>query len=358
MKNGVMLDEQTLQELYAAAERLRLIFAPLAGRAPCAGAIDRAETEARGAFGIVYRHLHALASAELQIRLRGPAGLMLGALACDPDELAHMSAETPFLRRNGDGLLEIADLLLRFFSGGSAARGEDLFFYLKRISKTNVSQVIKQTVRNELPVRYYVSNAVNRHIASSPRYERRGGTVIDSRGSGGERRAGGEEIVSLAAPDVAAADTPGRIVDVIFDRLRDSGRYRPELDIAALRSAVFELVRGRYLPPPRDRSTSDPLHECIESEILRQAAVSVENTVAAYRWQDKPSALREAYRRAGIDYLEEIVRSGGGTPHHELLGRHLDGCDAQTYRKTHMGGFQHFLGLLWSDFLKNIRAEA
>ena len=360
-----MLKEAEINELYIAMERIQRVFSPLAETA-CSAEIDEAELEARGAFRILYRHLHALATADLLVRLSRPEGFALGIVTFELDEMAHMSAEMPFMMRAENGLLEIARLAERFFSGGpvegTAAMNpqEACFYFLKGVTANNVNQVIKRVWQSENPVRHYIMIAVNRHIASSDRYERSGELVIDRAAppaGGTSREAIPEEAAALAAPVVTSADTPGTIVDRIFDHLRESPRFRPVLHISSVRSAVFELLRARHTPSLPDSAGTDPLQEYLLSELLGLAEEALEETVTQYRWGDQAPDQRAAFRSAGRDYLEEILRHGETAPRHEILGRYITGCDVDTYRKSYMGSFQHFLGVLWRRFIKKFRAE-
>ncbi|MDD3642998.1 MAG: hypothetical protein PHQ19_06020 [Candidatus Krumholzibacteria bacterium] len=365
MKREHVPEEAELNELFGAMERLHRIFAPLAAPAGPA-AIDDAEREARGAFRILYRHMHALATADLLVRLSRPEGFILGIVTYELDEMAHMSAEMPFMKRAENGLLEIAGLAGRFFSGGPVEgiaamnQREACFYFLKGVTANNVSQVIKRIWKSENPVRHYVMISVNRHSASSRRYERSGELVVDGRAPKGEadrREATPEEAAAVAVADVTAADTPGMIVDMIFDRLRASRRFRPSLRVPSLRMAVFELLRSRHTPASAVASGTDPLQEYLLTELLGTARAALEETMNRYRWGDHPPDLREAFRRAGWEYLEEILRYGEAAPRHELLGRHVIDCDTTTYRNRYMGSFQHFLGVLWENFMKYFRAE-
>lgn len=366
MRRERMPGDGELAELYGAMERIDRIFSPLPENAGCA-ALDEAEREARGAFRTVYRHLHALATADLLVRLSRPEGFVLGIVAFELDEMAHMSAEIPFMSRSESGLLEIAGLASRFFAGGTADgtaaldRRESCFYYLKGITARNVSQVIKRVWQTENPVRHYVMIAVNRHIAASRRYQRSGESVIDREApeaGSGRREATSEEAAALAAPDVTAADTPARIVDLIFDRLRDADRFRSALRVPSLRSAVFELLRCRHASPAAVGSGSDPLQDYLLTELLGSGRQAIEETMRGYRWGEHPPELREAFRNAGWDYLQELLRFGEASPRHEILGRYVPGCDAERYRTTYMGSFQHFLGAVWEKFMKKFRAES
>lgn len=360
-----MFTDADIHELYGAMERLRRIFAPLAESAAPA-AVDDAEREARGAFRVLYRHLHALATADLLVRLGRPEGFVLGVVTFELDEMAHMSAEMPFMKRSDDGLLEIAGLAARFFAGGAVDgtaamdRHEACFHYLKGITANNVSQVIKRVWQSENPVRHYVMIAVNKHIASSGRYERSGEMVIDltaPKAAAVSREATPEELVALTAPDLTASDTPGKVVDLVFERLHGSQRFRPAMRIASLRAAVFELLRARHTPTAAGDTGTDPLQEYLLAELLALAREALEETEATYRWGKHSAGLREGFRRAGWDYLEETLRYGEAAPRHELLGRYVTDCDVETYRKQYMGSFQHFLGVMWGNFIKKFRAE-
>ena len=356
---------EEIAEMFAAMERIQRIFAPLAESA-APPEIDAAELEARGAFRILYRHMHALATADLLVRLSRPEGFVLGVVTFELDVMAHMSAEMPFMKRSGNGLLEVTGLVERFFSGGSidgtAAmnRQEACFYFLKGITENNVSQVIKRVWQTENPVRHYVMIAVNRHVAASGRYERRGELVMDREAPGGQadlREATPEEVVLLTRAVVKATDTPGMIVDLVFDGLRESGRFRSALRNPSLRSAVFDLLRARHTPPDAGTAGTDPLQEYLLSELIGLAREALAETVAGYRWGDHTDALRESFARAGWDYLEEILRHGEAAPRHEILGRYVTDCDRETYRTKYMGSFQHFIGVLWANFMKKFRAE-
>jgi hypothetical protein len=172
------------------------------------------------------------------------------------------------------------------------------------------------------------------------------------------RQATEEEIVAGCAPLLRGSDKPGRVVGTIFDWLLGMDKYGSGLHISVLRNAVFEMISTRFIPSGKDSTRIDPMQEYLQKEMLLLAREALEETMVTYGWRKGGSAeFRDEYERAGWDMLEESIVHGKKPRHHEALGRHIRGCDVETYRKTHMGSFQNFWKALWDTFLKKIRAD-
>lgn len=355
-----ILEGAGLDSLFRAAENIRDAFSPLAGTVPADEIIDATELSVRRDIKTVYLSLFGMAVAELEMKSKSSAWFFLSSVSYEFDEIAHITAEIPYSTRGEDDFLEVTNLILRFFSGDGRMEKRDLFFFLRGISEVNLSHILKEISRTEKRLLHYVFTAVSRHIAADPRYIRNGNILTDRESM--EKPAGQqatvEDIVDGCAPLLQGSERPGRIVGMIFDWLLGKDRYGSSLHTATLRTSVFELIRTRFIPPQSETTRIDPMQEYLQKEMLQLAREALEETTATYGWRKGGSAVyREAYERAGHDMLEEIIVHGRKIRHHEALGRHVGGCDVDTYRERHMGSFQNFWKVLWNNFLKKIRAD-
>jgi hypothetical protein len=355
-----ILESTDLDSLYDAAKNIRDVFAPLAGREMSDEEIDQAELSVRRDIRTIYIALFSMAVAELEFKSRRSAWFFLSTVSYEFDEIAHITAETPYSTRSEDNFLEITNLIRRFFSEDRKTDKRDLFFFLRGISEVNLSHRLKEISRAEKRLLHYVFTAVARHIAADPRYRRNGDIVTDleapEKSTG--RQATVDEIVAGCAPLLRGAERPGRIVGLISDWLLESDDLGGSMHITTLRTAVFELIRTRFIPARIEATRIDPMQEYLQKEMLQLAREALDETTATYGWRKGGSAQhRGAYERAGWDMLEEIIVQGRKIQHHEALGRHIDDCDAETYREKHMGSFQNFWKVLWDNFLKKIRAD-
>ncbi len=360
MNESMTFEGVDLDRLYEASENIRDIFAPLAGASPPDEMIDRTEKSVSRDIRTIYLHLFAMAVAELEVKSRSSAWFFLSTVSYEFEEIAHITAETPYSTRGEDNFLEITNLILRFFSGDNKTEKRDLFFFLKGITEVNLSQILKKISRSEKKVLHYIFSAVTRHIRTSPRFERRGSNAIDLEAlePSPRRQATADEIVASCAPLLQGSETPGRAVDLIFDNLSAGNRYASHLHISTLRTAAYELIRSRFIQPHSEITRNDPMQEYLQKEMLRHAEEALAETAGSYGWRKDGSAeCREAYEKGGWDMLEEIIVHGRKIPHHEALGRQIEGCDTEIYRKRHMGSFQNFWKALWENFLKKIRAD-
>ena len=360
-EESTILEEAGLDRIYEAASRIRDTFEPLEGKNPPDEEIAMAEYAVRGDMKTIYIALFAMASAELEIKSRSSSWFFLSTVSYEFDEIAHITAETPYSTRGEDNFLEITNLILRFFSTGERTGRRDLFFFLRGITEINLSRILKEISRTEKRLMHYVFTAVTRHVAAEPRYGRRAETVTDLEAARSKtgRRATADEITAGCAHMLRGNETPGRMVDTIFDWLREEGSFAPRLHVSTLRTAVFELVKTRFIRPASETAGSDPMQEYLQGEMLQLAREALDETAGSYNWRgDGSGRCRDAYIRAGWDMLEEIVVHGRKMPHHEALGRHIEGCDRKTYREKYMGSFQNFWKVLWGDFLKKIRADS
>ncbi len=354
------LEGADLDRLYEAAENIRDVFAPLAGTYPSDEIIDRAEKSVSRDIRTIYLHLFAMAVAELEVKSRSSGWFFLSTVSYEFEEIAHITAETPYSTRGENNFLEIINLILRFFPGDNRTEKRDLFFFLKGITEVNLSQILKKISCSEKKVLHYIFSAVTRHIRTSPRFERRGSNVIDFEAldPSPRRQATADELVASCAPLLQGSETPGRAVDLIFDNLSAGNSYASYLHISTLRTAAYELIKSQFIPSRSDITRNDPMQEYLQKEMLRLAEEALAETAGSYGWRKGGSAeCREAYEKAGRDMLEEIIVHGRKIPHHEALGRHIEGCDTEMYRKRHMGSFQNFWKALWKNFLKKIRAD-
>lgn len=360
MNEPMTLEGVDLDRLYESAENIRDMFEPLAGISPSDEMIDQAEKSARGDIRIIYLHLFAMAVAELEVKSRSSAWFFLSTVSYEFEEIAHITAETPYSTRGENNFLEITNLILRFFSGNDKTEKKDLFFFLKGITEVNLSQILKKISRSEKKVLHYIFSAVTRHIRTSPRFERRGSSVIDLEAaeSASHRQATADEIVTAIAPLLQGSETPGRAVELIFDNLSAGNRYASRLHISTLRTAAYELIKSRFIQPRSEITRNDPMQEYLQKEMFRLSEEALTETAESYGWRKGGSAeFREAYVQAGRDILIEIIVHGRKIPHNEALGRHIEECDTEMYRKRHMGSFQNFWKALWENFLKKIRAD-
>ncbi len=354
-------DSINLDRLHGAAVGIEAAFRPMAGLDPHTDKIERAEFSLRKEIKTVYLHLFALSMADLRLRARSSRWYFLSTLSREFEEIAHEAAEIPYLSRRKDGLLNIVGLILVFFSDNEDTGKERFFFFMKKIAEVNLNQALKRISRSEKQLLHYIFGAVTKHVRAGARFERNGNTVVDA-GYGSfaptGREASADEIVTLCSSGLSGRETPGKIVDMIFDRLRGEERFKSMLNISTLRTATFDLLKSKFIPPRNEITRNDPMQKFYESEMLRLAGEALEETVCSYHWREGGSAdLRDVYRSAGGDYLREIVMHGDKPPMYETFSRHMKECDYQRFRREFRGSFQNFLSLLWNNFLKKIRAD-
>ena len=355
-----ILESADLDRLYKAAENIRDMFSPLAGTGLSDEKIDAAELTVRKDIRTLYIALFGMAVAELEVKAKTSAWYFLSTVSYEFDEIAHCTAEIPYSTRGEDKFLEVTNLILRFFSGEERTEKRDLFFFLRGISGVNLSHKLKEISGAEKKLLNYVYSAVARHIKADPRYRRNSGTVTDiealDKGTG--RQATVDEIISGCAPLLRGSEKPGRIAGLIFDWLLGVVKFGCCLHMSTLRTAVFELIGTRFIPPLNEITEIDPMQEYLQKEMLQLARESLDETSATYGWRKGGSAeCRKAFEKAGWDMLEEIIVHGLKIKDHEALGRHIDNCDVEAYREKHMGSFQNFWKVLWNNFLKKIRAD-
>jgi hypothetical protein len=349
-----------MERLYEAAEEIRDLFLPFAGMSPSLEEIERAEKAGREGLRTIYLHLFAMASAELEVKSRSSGWYFLSTVSYEFEEISHIAAEIPFSSRDDRGCLEITNLILRFFSNEDLADKAGIFYYLKGITGINLSRILKEIARSEKRALHYVFSAVTRHVGSKARYGRRGNLVTDLEAPDLQagREATTEEIVGACGHLAKGSETPGAMVDAIFDYLDGVDRYPSRLQISTLRTSVYGLIRSRFDLPGMETSNSDPMQEYVQKEMLRLAREAVDETLDQYNWREGGSAaLRVSFGKAGTDILEELIIHGRKMPHHEALGRYIDGCDVEVYRGKYRGSFQNFWKSLWEDFLRKIRAD-
>jgi len=355
-----ILEDADLDSLYKAAENIRDFFAPLAGMELSDEEIDAAELSVRRDIRTIYLALFGMAVAELEMKAKTSAWFFLSTVSYEFDEIAHITAEIPYSTRDENNFLEITNLILKFFTGDDRTEKKDLFYFLKGISGINLSCKLSEISEAEKRLLHYVYTAVARHITADPRYRRHGSIVTDleklEKSTG--RRVTADEIITGCAPLLRGSERPGRIVGMIFDWLLGNDKYDCCLHISALRTAVFELIKTRFIPQKIESTKMDPMQEYLQKEMLQLARASLDESSATYGWRKGGSAeCRKAYEMAGWDMLEEIIVHGRKLKHHEALGRHIDNCDVEAYREKHMGSFQNFWKVLWDNFLKKIRAD-
>lgn len=359
MNEPPIFERVGLDRLFEAAENIRDMFGPLQGKQLSEEEIDEAELSACKDIKSVYLHLFAMAVAELETKSRSSSHFFLSTISYEFDEIAHSAAEIPYSKRGGNNFLEITDLILRFFSTPGKTKKE-LFYYLRGISVVNLRQKLNEISEDEKKLLNFVHTAVTRHIKADTRYRRNADTVIDLEAMEKStwRQATEDELVAGCAPLLRGSEKPGRLVGLIFDWLLRKDRYGSSLHISILRNVVFELINTRFIPPVNETTKIDPMQEYLQKELLLLARETLEETTATYGWRKGGSAgFRDEYERAGWDMLEESIVHGRKIQRHEALGRHITGCDVETYRKKHMGSFQNFWKVLWDNFLKKIRAD-
>ncbi len=359
MNEPPIFERVALDRLFEAAENIRNVFGPLQGTHLSNAAIDMAELSAREDLKAIYLNMFALADAELKSKSNSSSHFFLSTISYEFEEIAHSAAEIPFSKRNENNFLEITELILRFFSTEGKTK-KDLFYYLRGITSVNLRQKLDEISKAEKKLLSFVHTAVTRHIKADPRYRRNINTVTDLEAleKSTWRQATEEEIVAGCAPLLRGSDKPGRVVGIIFDWLLGMDKYGSGLHISVLRNAVFEMISTRFIPSSKDSTRIDPMQEYLQKEMLLLAREALEETMVTYGWRKGGSAeFRDEYERAGWDMLEESIVHGKKPRHHEALGRHIKGCDVETYRKKHMGSFQNFWKALWDTFLKKIRAD-
>lgn len=359
-------DGDYLELLFAAAKNIHSSFtAP--GDRPLAGTeLAALENSLERDLKTVFLHLYALTKADLRIRSDRDGLFFLRTVSWDLDDIAWETAEIPFESRCENGFLEVIDLIARFFSRETEPTREDLFLHLKGVASTNLNQTIKRTYRRENQPMHYVYSAVTKHITSGEAYSRDGNRVrragmADSDGGPGavalRREAGVDEIVSLCSGDVGGSDTPGRIVDIVFDRLAGHPRFSPSLGINTLRHAVFTLIKSRFVPAPGGTSEPDPMEKYYRDEMLRLGEITLSETVESYGWREGGSGeFRELFEKTARDLLSEAIINGTMPPFHEAIGRYQENYTREKYEKTHKGSFQSFWNVVRKNFLKIIRA--
>jgi hypothetical protein len=232
--------------------------------------------------------------------------------------------------------------------------------FLRGVTRKNLGQALKRISRSEKRLLHFVYTAVIKHVASSPRYKRRGDIVTDNSAPSQStlRQATIFEITAACAPLLCGSEKPWELVDLVFDELCRKKDFACHLHISTLRMAVFELIKNRFISRARDTSGTDPMQEYLQKENLALAREALSETAASYGWREGGSAsFRKEYGRAGWDILEEIIVGGKKISNLEALGRHIAGLDENTYRTTHKGSFQNFWKSLWERFLKKIRAD-
>ncbi|MCK4549416.1 MAG: hypothetical protein KAU49_04575 [Candidatus Krumholzibacteria bacterium] len=360
IRESRILEDASLDSLYKAAENIRDLFAPLEGTALSDAEIDAAELSVRRDIRTLYIALFGMAVAELEMKAKTSAWFFLSTVSYEFDEIAHITAEIPYSTRGDNKFLEITNLILRFFAGDDKTEKRDLFYFLKGISGVNLSSMLSEISEAEKRLLHYVYTAVARHISADPRYRRYGSIITDleklEKSTG--RRVTADEIIAGCAPLLRGSERPGRIVGMIFDWLLGNNKYDCCLHMSALRTAVYELIKIRFIPQKIEATKMDPMQEYLQKEMFQLARETLDETTATYGWRKGGSAeYREAFGKAGWDMLEEIIIHGRKIQHHEALGRHIDGCNVEVYREKYMGSFQNFWKGLWDNFLKKIRAD-
>jgi len=359
MNEPPIFERVDLDRLFKAAENIRDVFEPLHGAQLSEAAIDMAELSVRKEIRAIYLHLFAMTNAELKVKSKSSSHFFLSTLSYEFEEIAHTASEIPFSKRDENNFLEITDLILRFFSTKGKTK-KDLFYYLRGISGINLRQKLNEISETEKKLLNFVHTTVTRHIKADPRYRRNVNNVTDLEAleKSTWRQATEEEIAAGCAPLLRGSEKPGRVVGLIFDWLLGMDKYGSCLHISVLRNAVFELISTRFIPPREETAKTDPMQEYLQKELLLLAREALEETIVTYGWRKGGSAeFRDEYERAGWDMLEESIVHGRKPQHHEALGRHIRGCDVETYRKIHRGSFQNFWKALWDTFLKKIRAD-
>jgi len=353
-----MIDEKRTRELLEAARQVEAVFAPLTGRRHPDTEIDSAEKRARSGLQTIYHNLYSMARSALLDHTMVSTGILPGLIHISIDDMAWEVAGIPFEKRKEDGLLEVVHIILGLFEGEPPG-GKDVFLYLAGVTRKNVSQTVRRTFRLEDGMRAYIHGAVRSHVSGSPRYRLEDGAVEDLESPADcaqdDPDPGG--ILSSFDTSGAGAMSPGEIVDAVFDHMAEMPGSAGRISLSSLRRIVHSIYGGG-VPGGRKVSAGNPEQEYLRKELLDIARDSVSGTASGYGWKEShPREIRDAFERAGYDYLAEIIDEGTcATPYHELIGRYLPGCDKETYRKEHRGSFQHFLKLLWNDFLENFRA--
>lgn len=371
-------DGDYLDLLFTAAKNIHSSFILPGGRSFAGAEITALESSLESDLKTVFLHLYAMTIADLRIRSDRDGLFFLRTVSWDFEDIAWEAAEIPFESRCGSGLLDVVDLIARFFSRETEQTREGLFLHLKSVASTNLTQMIKRIYRLENRPMHYVYSAVTRHVTADEDYSRDGSAVrrTDKPGdrSGAEgmlapdggpgaavlrREATVEEIVSLCSGDVGGSDTPGRIVDIVFGRLADHPRFCSSLGINTLRHAVFTLIKSRFVPAPGGTPETDPMEEYYRAEMLRLGEITLTETVESYGWREGGSGeFRELFEKTARDLLSEAIISGTMPPFHEAIARYEEDYTRDKYEKTHKGSFQSFWNVLRKNFLKIIRARS
>ncbi|MCK4538901.1 MAG: hypothetical protein KAV42_08920 [Candidatus Krumholzibacteria bacterium] len=359
------MDRVHKDNLFAAARRINDTFCPLAGTDPTEEEVAALEREAREEINTVYIHLFALSEAELRVLAGGEMGFFFDSVSYEFSEIAHEVAETHFSERTKEGFFRVVGKIIDFFSTrespGDESTADELFFFLRGMTSRNISNVIARISRSEKKLLHYIYTTITKHIRNSERYDREGDSITDLKATPPgktARLASSEELVSICSNQARGGDRPGILVDLTFDCIEKDSRFISTVKIQALRSAIFELLRGSHIPDIRKSTKSDPLHDFLQKEMLKLAGESVEEALSSYGWREGGSAeFRELYAKAVRDILEEMIVHGRKPPFPEVFKRHLgEGGDVE-YREKHRGSFQNFWKILWENFLKKFRAD-
>ena len=361
-------DGDYLDLLFTAANNIHSSFTASGDRLFAGTDLATLESSLENDLKTVFLHLYALTKADLRIRSDRDGLFFLRTVSWDFDDIAWEAAEIPFESRCENGLLDVVDLIARFFSREAEPTREDLFLHLKGVASTNLTQMIKRIYRLENRPMHYVYSAVTRHVTAGEAYSRDVNTVRRAGLAGADggpgaavlrREAGVDEIVSLCSGDVGGSDTPGRIVDIVFGRLSDHPRFSPSLGINTLRHAVFTLIKSRFVPAPGGTPETDPMEEYYRAEMLRLGEITLSETVESYGWREGGSGeFRELFEKTARDLLSEAIISGTMPPFHEAIGRYQVDYTREKYEKTHKGSFQSFWNVVRKNFLKIIRARS
>jgi len=361
VKDQFLLSSVELDSLFKAAEKINAAFSPISESKPSTKEINATESSSVKELKILFANLYALAAAELEMRSKSRNWYLLGSVSYEFEEIASETAETPFSSRDRNGLLNLVNLIIRFFRDDRIPDKKGFFFFLKRITEKNLSNVIRNVYKSEKSLLHYIFSAVARQIHSATRYKRNGDLVVDQDSknpSSENREATVEEIVTLCSPDLEKSMTPAEVIDLIFDSIGNDRDFISILNISTLRTAVYELVKPRFTPENKDLSDFNPMQECLQKELLNLAVKTVSEIASTYHWRDEGSAeQKELYILVARDLLTETIVHGNRSPVHVIFARHMPGCTRDLYRNKYMGSFQNFWKVTWNCFLKKIRAD-
>ncbi|HSG28507.1 MAG TPA: hypothetical protein VLA34_08515 [Candidatus Krumholzibacterium sp.] len=348
-----------IENLFAAARAIESEF--LSGGSPPSGKDDNKKVEhlVRVPINTVYFNLYALATADLKTRAARGAWFLQDSVLYDFDEIAIEAAKIPFSSRTADGMLPGIAIILDYFSerggAGKPASAEDFALHLIKVTTNNVSNIIRQIFKSEKNVLSFVHAAVGRHIRQSDRYGKKGRFVVDLKAGGPKAGLAGADargLVDLCAPALSGSKTPAQVVDLIFDKIAEDGRYRSYLEFTVLRQAVFDLIKARFIPPAMISSREAPDQSYVQKRWLETAMRAIDETADSYNWREGGSAeFRDLYVKAARHRLEELIRSGR-TPSASEAFREVQGDGGEDY-SAHKGAFQNFWKRLWERFLDN-----